>query len=131
MIEKIERTEEEWKRILTPEQYSVLRQGKTEPAFSCFRSKHGYGTYNCAACNIPLFRSETKFDSKTGWPSYFKPIDYQLIEEREDFSFSIKRTEVVCARCGSHLGHVFNDDPLPTGKRYCINSISLFFKSDE
>lgn len=128
MIEKIIKTEEEWKKILSPQQYNVLRKAGTEAPFSCLWGKQGTGAYDCAACGLALFSSDTKYESGMGWPSYFGPIDKERIEERLDTSFNMVRTEVLCARCGSHLGHIFEDPRTPTKKDYCINSLALNFK---
>ncbi len=128
-IEKIVKTDEEWKKILTPEQYKVMRKHGTEAAFTGkYHANHEKGVYVCAACGLPLFSSDTKFESGTGWPSFWKPIDESHVGTETDRSFLMSRTEVHCARCGGHLGHVFPDGPPPTGLRYCMNSASLDFK---
>jgi peptide-methionine (R)-S-oxide reductase len=124
-------SEEEWKKKLTKEQYNVLREKGTEPAFTGkYWNHHEKGTYKCAACGAPLFSSDKKFDSGTGWPSFDQPIDDSMIQEEEDRSHGMVRTEVLCKNCGGHLGHVFNDGPKTTGCRYCINSISLDFEPE-
>ena len=122
------KTEKEWKELLSPEQYRVLREKGTERAFTGkYWDNHQEGTYYCAATGEPLFSSETKFDSGSGWPSFYKPISEDAIKLIADYSHGMSRIEVVDAKSGSHLGHVFNDGPQPTGKRYCINSVSLIF----
>ncbi len=128
MKDKVTKSPEEWKKELTAEQYRVMRDHGTERAFTGkFWDHHEPGTYTCAACGSPLFDSETKFDSGTGWPSYYAPQAPGAVEESKDMSLGMVRSEVHCARCGGHLGHVFNDGPKPTGLRYCINSVSLDF----
>lgn len=128
----VQKTEEEWRRDLTPEEYRVLREHGTERAFTGeFYDHHEKGNYICAACGNELFSSETKFESGTGWPSYYAPASDSSVAETKDGSHGMVRTEVHCSRCGGHLGHVFDDGPNPTGLRYCINSVSLNFKKEE
>ena len=125
---KVEKTDEEWKKILTPEQYRITRSAGTERPFcGLFHDNHKEGIYICICCGLPLFESGTKFDSGTGWPSFFRPISPDHVAEKLDTSWGMRRIEVNCARCDAHLGHVFDDGPRPTGLRYCMNSESLDF----
>lgn len=129
--DKMGKTEEEWRKELSPEVYRVMRERGTETAFTGQYHKHKEeGTYHCAACGNPLFSSETKFESGTGWPSFYAPVSEQGVETATDRGHGRVRTEVHCAKCGGHLGHVFEDGPQPTGLRYCINSVSLEFEKE-
>ena len=129
--DRVERSEEEWRERLTSEQFRVVRKKGTERAFTgVYHDKKQEGTYYCVACGNPLFDSETKFNSGTGWPSFWAPIQEGRVETETDRSLGMLRTEVTCARCGAHLGHVFEDGPEPTGQRYCMNSISLHFEGE-
>lgn len=129
---EIQKTEEEWKKVLDDVQYEVLRKKGTERAFTgkYYKTKES-GTYKCAACGNVLFRSETKYESGCGWPSFFTPLAKDTILLADDYSYGMHRIEVMCKKCGGHLGHVFDDGPEPTGLRYCINSVSLLFEKDE
>ena len=129
---KVQKSEEEWREQLTPEQYRVLREKGTEPAFTgALHATKERGTYRCAGCGAELFSSDTKFESGTGWPSFYEPMADDAVETEEDRSWLMRRTEVLCASCGGHLGHVFDDGPDPTGLRYCINSCALTLEPEE
>ena len=127
MVEKISKSDAEWKALLSPEQYRILRRHGTELACSSpLDNSHGEGEYHCAGCGLPLFRSTTKFNSRTGWPSFYEPLP-GAVETTADTSHFMSRTEVHCARCDGHLGHVFDDGPRPTGQRYCMNGVAMNF----
>lgn len=126
---EITHTEEEWRKLLSPESYAVLREENTEPSGSSpLNTEHRKGTFYCAGCDLALYASEAKYDSGTGWPSFFEPLD-NAVATKADWGLLGKRTEVHCRRCGGHLGHVFNDGPAPTGKRYCMNGLALVFRA--
>jgi len=132
MTDKLKLSEEEWRERLSPEQYHILRQAGTERAFTGkYEQNKATGMYRCAGCGAPLFASETKYNSGSGWPSYYQPVAADAVEEHQDATHGMVRTEVRCAKCEGHLGHVFPDGPAPTGLRYCINSASLDFEPKE
>ena len=132
VMDKVEKTDKEWQACLTPQEYQILREKGTEMAFTGKYYKHKEeGTYTCAGCDNKLFSSETKYDSGSGWPAFFDALDKTKVNTKRDVSFGMIRTEITCAKCDSHLGHVFEDGPKPTGLRYCVNSLALDFVANK
>jgi peptide-methionine (R)-S-oxide reductase len=131
-VEKVEKTNDEWRKQLTPDQYEVARQAGTERAFTGkYWDTKTPGSYRCVCCDAELFHSDTKYDSGSGWPSFYEPVSKESVREQSDSSMGVVRTEVLCSQCDAHLGHVFPDGPAPTGQRYCLNSLSLDLRADE
>jgi peptide-methionine (R)-S-oxide reductase len=129
---RVQKSDAEWRAQLTPEQYRITRQHGTEPAFTGpYWDEKDPGLYRCVCCDAPLFRSDAKYDSGTGWPSFYEPVSPDAVTEREDRSYGMRRIEILCSNCGAHLGHVFPDGPEPTGLRYCMNGTALAFEPEE